>query len=429
MADGAFFAHVRFALAFRGVKDGPILNARSGANANGALVSAHDHARPDRRFLTNLHIADECRLRVDKGVRRQCRLKLFEPFDGHGSGIYRSAGRLPSMKAPSVDCHLGAPDVPSGMARFQPLSRNGHFEITEVISQEGGASTRYLVCDVEVPPDLRPLETGAQPPVAALPLLLAADDHSALRTLMTEGTATAPARREAGFTVWRSQDRGWERRLKETLEHVLIRPLCHLPANERVRVALAPLSEPGMRFAPLHRGLSGMPHFDEDKFLTIVAEYARVHELDVPWTHPQGLESARAQLNAMAPGHHAVLLVLPEGRGKILRFRLGLDLHQIRAMPRSPTLRSLDLTLLNALVFQTVLGLTEPETLPHRCVKAVDSLELLLQNVQRGELQAGFGLNPVPLWEVRAVMEAQQDLPPLTMRVIPPPPRDSWGDG
>jgi hypothetical protein len=48
----------------------------------------------------------------------------------------------------------------------------------------------------------------------------------------------------------------------------------------------------------------------------------------------------------------------------------------------------------------------------------------LVRQVRVGELQAGFGLNPVPLWEVRAVMEAHQSLPPSTMRLEPLPIED-----
>jgi len=309
------------------------------------------------------------------------------------------------------------------MARFGPLSRNGRYEIVETA---GPTPARFLFCELEVPPALRPLETGAPPPSVAPPVVLAADDQFVLQGLMDEATVGAPQREEGtgaqAHRAWTVADRRWESRVRDSLEHVVIRPLSRLPEGERVRVAVAPLSERHLRFTPWHRGLSGLTTFDPDKFLTIVAEYARVHELEQPLEGPGGVESARAQLASMATGHHAVLAVLPDGSGKILRFRQGLDVVHIRAMPRSPTLRSLDLTLLNALVFRTVLGIQDPETLPHRRVSAVDSLEQLVQNVQRGQLQAGFALNPVPQWEVRAVMEAQQDLPSMTMQVEPAAP-------
>ncbi len=53
---------------------------------------------------------------------------------------------------------------------------------------------------------------------------------------------------------------------------------------------------------------------------------------------------------------------------------------------------------------------------------AVQGLDALVRGVQAGTYQAGFALNPPPLWEVRAVMEAAQTLPPKTLRVAPAPP-------
>jgi uncharacterized protein (DUF1015 family) len=95
-------------------------------------------------------------------------------------------------------------------------------------------------------------------------------------------------------------------------------------------------------------------------------------------------------------------------------------LSHVRGAP-GPTLRSLDLALLNTLVLQTVLGLNDPEQVPNEKVRPIPSLADLVRQVDDGELQAGFALNPVPLWEIRAVMEAHQTLPPLTMRLEPLP--------
>ena len=87
--------------------------------------------------------------------------------------------------------------------------------------------------------------------------------------------------------------------------------------------AVVPLSDPGLQLEPIHRALKGVDTFKEETFLTLVAAYARVYELDEPLTSPRGLAAARERLATLISGQHAVLLVLPEGRGKILRFRQG----------------------------------------------------------------------------------------------------------
>jgi hypothetical protein len=180
-----------------------------------------------------------------------------------------------------------------------------------------------------------------------------------------------------------------------------------------------PLSDPGLKLLPIHRAISGLATFDAGRFLTLVREYARIYELERSLVEPEGLAEARERMAVLAERNHAVLLVLPAGKGRILRFRQALELDHVRSAPRSPTLRSLDLALLNSLVLKTVLGIDRPERRRHPQVTWVDGLEELVEGTDRGFFQAGFGLNGPPVWEVRAVMEAAQQLPPGTLRVEP----------
>jgi hypothetical protein len=256
---------------------------------------------------------------------------------------------------------------------------------------------------------------------------LAADDHGVLRGLLAEAS-------ERGVQVWkgsfdasqlalrRIEPSPLSKRLQAALDEAPLRPLSALDEKGPSLAAVVALSDPVLRFAPIHRGIRNLDTFNEDTFLRLAGGYARSYDLTEPLTSPGGLEAARERLATLITGHHAVLLVLPQGRGRILRFRQGLDLAHIRAVPRNPTLRSLDLALLNALVLRTVLGIQDPETPGHPNVFAVHSLEELVEGVESGTYQVGFGLNPPPVWEVRAVMEASATLPPRTLRVDPMPP-------
>lgn len=256
---------------------------------------------------------------------------------------------------------------------------------------------------------------------------LAADDQGVLRGLLAEAA-------ERGATVWHGTFEGTpltvrriepspiSKQLLAVLEEVPLRPLAALDERGQTLAAVVPLSDAGLEFQPVHRALKGLETFNEDTFLKLVQAYARIIELDEPLTSPRGLVDARERLAALSTGHHAVLLVLPEGRGCILRFRQGLDLARLKGAPRSPTLRSLDLALLNALVLRTVLGIQDPEAAGHPNVFPVQGLDALVEGVRSGTFQVGFALNPPPLWEVRAVMEAAATLPPRTLRVEPVPP-------
>lgn len=282
---------------------------------------------------------------------------------------------------------------------------------------------RYLLAAVDGARDLPPLqpqfELGAE---AHVPTALATDDQHQLSDALLDITRASPCDLElsyAGrpFRVWRV-DGAQRRRFDQILEDATVRPMSPLPDGKDL-LAIAAVAEPGLRTLPLHRGLTGLATFQVERFLQLASGYARIYELPQPLSQPEGLAAAADELKNRSAGAHAVLLVLPGGTGRVMRFRQGMELSQFRAMPKSPTLRSLDLALTNALVFQTVLGLPEPDQLNHPHLRVVERLDDLVDKVSRGQLQAGFALNPPPWWEIRAVMEAEQTMPPRTFQVAP----------
>jgi hypothetical protein len=302
-------------------------------------------------------------------------------------------------------------------------------EVYSAAGRLGGPPVRFLLCAL-APDAAEPLEHDAYRPRSAQvepAITLAADDHGVLRGLLAEAA-------ERSSTVWQGTFEGApmalrriepspvSRRLQAVLDEAPLRPLAELDARRPSLAAVVPLSDPGLHLEPVHRAIQGLETFDEDTFLRLVTAYARIYELELPLSTPRGRAAAHERLATLVRGHHAVLLVLPGGRGKILRFRQGLDLAHLKGAPRNPTLRSLDLALLNALVLRTVLGIQEPEAPGHPQVFAVEGVEELVSGVEGGLYQAGFALNPPPLWEVRAVMEAAQTLPSKTLRVEPAPP-------
>ncbi len=269
-------------------------------------------------------------------------------------------------------------------------------------------------------------ERPARPPLEPV-VAVAADDQQVLRRLLAGAAAIRPPDWESHadgqpLRLWRLASTPLWGQLQSYLDEVQVRPLAPLPEGVPCLAAVVPLSDPGLTFKPIHRGIQGVETFQAERFLTVTSGYARVYDLQAPLNDPAGLAVAREQLASLATGNHAVLLVLPGGEGKILRFRQRLDLAQIKAAPKNPTLRSLDLALLNALVLRTVLGLQAPEEAGHPNVFAVPKLEDLVAQVQAGVFQAGFALNPPPLWEVRAVIEAGQRLPAGTLAIDPAPP-------
>lgn len=304
--------------------------------------------------------------------------------------------------------------------------------LLEVHSPAGklaGPPLRFLLCGLKADA-APPLEHDAYRPRSAQiepAVTLAADDHGVLRGLLAEAAERSSTVWHGNFentplTLRRIEPSPVSKRIQAVLDEAPMRPLAALDERGVSLAAIVPLSDPGLEFQPVHRALKGVETFKEETFLTLVAAYARTIDLDEPLTTSRGQVSARERLATLISGHHAVLMVLPEGRGKILRFRQGLDLAHLKGAPRNPTLRSLDLALLNALVLRTVLGIKDPEAPGHANVFPVHGLDALVQGVEAGTFQVGFALNAPPIWEVRAVMEAAATLPPKTLRVEPMPP-------
>jgi len=304
--------------------------------------------------------------------------------------------------------------------------RSPAYHVLEV-ALPGEAPARYAAGVLRERNGEMPLEEppGQEPPLPLTPCL-AADDRGVLSELLEAAVAAAPEATQVrpdgiqarAFAV---REASLASRFARALDDVALRPLHPLPEQGPALVAVAPLSDGALRLRARHRGLQGMEVFQEERFLTVVSSYARIYELAASLREPGGRVEAAERMATLARGSHAMLLVLPAGRGKILRIRQGLDLEHYPAMPRNPTLRSVDLALLDALVLRTVLGLKDPERSDR--VVAVESLPDLVARVDSGELQAGFALHPPPLWEIRAVMEAGQSLPPRCVRVEPLPPQ------
>lgn len=343
-------------------------------------------------------------------------------------GVPQPAHVRPLLTAPNPDAELGRWRS-SGAVLRDPRPALYVVELFGPAGRLSGPPVRFLLCSL-APDSALPLEHDPYRPrswCAEPAITLAADDHGVLRGLLAEAS-------ERGGVVWQGAFEGSRvvlrriepsavsKRIQAVLDEAPMRPLAALDERHPTLAAVVPLSDPGLQLEPIHRALKGVDTFHEETFLRLVTAYARIYELDEPLTTPRGLAAARERLATLITGHHAVLLVLPEGRGRILRFRQGLDLAHLKAAPRNPTLRSLDLALLNALVLRTVLGIQSPEEPGHPQVFPVRELEELVKGVQSGLYQAGFALNPPPVWEVRAVMEAAATLPPRTLRVEPMPP-------
>ncbi len=184
-------------------------------------------------------------------------------------------------------------------------------------------------------------------------------------------------------------------------------------AHRYVLAFLCATSDPGLRILPTHRLVFGLPSLDPGRFFTLLDEHFEVRELEEDVRKPAGRAWALRKLAEAGRDRHA-LLALSRGdrKARLLVLKEGLDLAHVASLPKNPTLRALDVTLLHGLVLQGVLGLSpESQARKENLAYVKDAGEAIEAVLGEGGYPLGFLLNPTPMWQVRAVAEAGEVMP------------------
>jgi len=107
----------------------------------------------------------------------------------------------------------------------------------------------------------------------------------------------------------------------------------------------------------------------------------------------------------------AYLMVTAEDqRARILTLRDDADLSDTE-LPANRTLQALDVTVLHAVVFQHLLGLSPRSQENEENLTYVRDAGEAVNRVLSGEHQLAFLLNPTPMWQVEAVGDAGETMP------------------
>lgn len=185
-------------------------------------------------------------------------------------------------------------------------------------------------------------------------------------------------------------------------------------AHRYVLSFLCGMSDPGLVIYPTHRLVHGIAGFSLPTFLQLVAEFFEVTDLetDVP-------SAVRRLAEAGGPSHHAFLLAASDRRLRLLTLRDGVDTAHVHALPKNPTLRALDVSMLHGLLLQHVLGLSQESQERQVNLRYVKDSRMAVEQVFAGEAQLGFLLNPTPMWQVRAVAEAGEVMPQKSTYFFP----------
>jgi uncharacterized protein (DUF1015 family) len=170
-------------------------------------------------------------------------------------------------------------------------------------------------------------------------------------------------------------------------------------------IFLANMEDPGLVVFPTHRVVHGLAGFDRADVLERARAFFTVEEAPMA-----GAAEVRAKLEAagrVAPG-----FALATGdRLAYLTLRSDVDLGRVETLRGPDVLRTLDVTLLHALVIEQILGIDRAAQERQTNLRYVKDTAAALDEARRPEVQAVFVMNPTRVHQVKAVADAGEVMP------------------
>jgi uncharacterized protein (DUF1015 family) len=174
-------------------------------------------------------------------------------------------------------------------------------------------------------------------------------------------------------------------------------------AVEYGSIFLCNVADPGLLVFPTHRVLHSLPGFSLDALLAKLAAHFRIEEAAPP---ASGAE-VRRELQQRGAGGPS-FLVVSGGRAVYLTLRPGADLSVLSG---PAVLRTLDVTLLHALVLEQALGIDRAAQEAQTYLRYIKDNEQALQAARAPDVQAVFLMNPTPVAQVMACSDAGEVMP------------------
>ena len=177
-------------------------------------------------------------------------------------------------------------------------------------------------------------------------------------------------------------------------------------------MALTGLDDPGLTVFPTHRLLSGFA--DDPERQRRLGEGLRelfdATEVEPADLDPRGEEGAG--VFGLYDSHHK--------RGYRLRLKEAAVADLDRQLAGKPeAYRRLDAAILETLVLKGIAGLSEDDILAKRGLGYSKSVEDSLALLEDGTYDVAFILRPIPVDQVRAICESDENMPPKSTYFFP----------
>lgn len=173
---------------------------------------------------------------------------------------------------------------------------------------------------------------------------------------------------------------------------------------EHILMFSAAVEDPGMVIFPTHRLVHGLSGLDEAAVHEKLSRYFSVEDA------PADVREAQRALTAAGDGANAYLMITQRSK-KILRSRKDAPWYEVRALPEHRALRTLDVSVLHAVVMEQVLGISREAQEAQTNLKYSKDFTQAFGSVGDPSVQAAFLMNPTKIEEVIAVAESGEVMP------------------
>jgi uncharacterized protein (DUF1015 family) len=175
-------------------------------------------------------------------------------------------------------------------------------------------------------------------------------------------------------------------------------------------IFLANMDDPGLLVFPTHRVVHGLPVFELESVLERAKQFFEVTQLQAA-----DAAAVRAELEQRGKARPTFALAAGDGNVYYLSLLRDVNLDGVETLKGPEVLRTLDVTLLHALVLEGILGIdrvAQESQTNLRYVKDTSAALALAKGASSsGGVQAVFLMNPTPVAHVKAVADAGEVMP------------------